>query len=567
LNSVGESAIDRLFARFTTISGRKIRFHALIFLFDFLAFVILLLGYGSWRSSGSGFAASIGSAISPFFVLILVVHFTFLIVVHVATMRKQPFFFCLISYLDAVVSFVLYGFVIPQMTESGCLDATSYRAFAFFRLTAQLFISCQFACGFLHTPPRISSKRPLFTMLYEIVFRIVPFLFEIVTSMQWIASRTTIGLFDYFVIKELKSKLLQRRASRVLFPQEKQKGRIEGILLLAGFIALLFVPLMIMSSRETGSLQNPATVASAHFGISGLPTFYDNEIPVAQRTLNDTERTALQKFSGASNVARFWQSPDQVQVLEFPTGSMVQWMVSPDAVSRCLAQLNDTTVAFTPYGSISLSMTNATTTNRATTVAVASHGAPLDDAGRRNLSLALNRANASISVPNLLPLFVTVGYDETPRGIAGFTSRIDFKVVIGNESSMFWEIQSTPDGKETPAFMQQANKSTLLVWSEKVPDAITGTVLASTGGILGLYSFVLLTIGQWIGTWVKSLFIDLWLTRMINPQKLLNVVLALEAYELLGESDKEFELAELLLENLRSTPRVVQMTNVIDPEA
>jgi hypothetical protein len=405
-------------------------------------------------------------------------------------------------------------------------------------------------------------------MLHEIVFRIVPFLFEIVTVMRWIASRTTIALLDYLVIQELKSKLIQQRASRVLFPQEKQKGRIEGILLLAGLIALLFVPLMIMSSRDTASITNLAAVATARFGISGLPTFYDNEIAVTNSILSDAERTQLSNFSGARDISRFWQSPvEQVQVLEFPTGSMLQWTVSPDAVSRSLISLNSTTGSFIPYGSISLLMQNATTMNRVTTVTIASYGSELGPAGRKNLTDALNRINASISVSHLLPLFVTIGYDEAPTWITDYTYRVDFKVVLSNESSVSWEIQSTPDGKGIPTFMQQANKSVVLVWSEKVPDAITGTVLASTGGILGLYSFVLLTIGQWISTWVKSLFINLWLTRMINPQKLLNIVLALEAYELLGEPDKEFELSELLLENLRSTPRVVQMTNVIDPEA
>jgi hypothetical protein len=101
-----------------------------------------------------------------------------------------------------------------------------------------------------------------------------------------------------------------------------------------------------------------------------------------------------------------------------------------------------------------------------------------------------------------------------------------------------------------------------MVASAKVPDALTGSLLSSTGGIIGLYSFILLTLGQWMAAWTSSLFTDLWLVRMQDPIKLLNIVFALEAYERMNEPDKEFMLSQQLLESLRTVPKVVQMTNV-----
>jgi hypothetical protein len=382
--------------------------------------------------------------------------------------------------------------------------------------------------------------------------------------MRWIASRTTISLFGYLVIHELKSKLKQQRASQVTFPPGKQEGRIEGIIFLAGLIALLFVPLMIMSSSETASMINPISVATASFGISGLPTFYDNQ--VVPFTLSDENR----KQFNLSGLTRFLQSPsEQIQVIDLPFGSMLQWTVSSDAIAASKVLLNDSKSTVIPYGSFALVMSNATTSNRVQTVTKETHGENLDATSRKSIELALNGTATSLFIPGFLPMFLTIGYDQTPNWIPNYTYKVEFRYVTnGNETGAFWQMRSQPENPETPKYITDCvNCSRILVWSEKVPDAITGTVLASTGGILGLYSFVLLTIGQWISSWVKNLFTELWLSRMVNPQKLLNIVLALEAYELSGESDKEFELSELLLENLRFTGRVVQMTNAIDPEA
>jgi hypothetical protein len=67
--------------------------------------------------------------------------------------------------------------------------------------------------------------------------------------------------------------------------------------------------------------------------------------------------------------------------------------------------------------------------------------------------------------------------------------------------------------------------------------------------------------------WTNSQFVNLWLTRMQNPSKLLHIVFALEAYEIRNEEDQEFLLSEQLLESLRTVPKLVQMTNLRTDDA
>jgi hypothetical protein len=409
-------------------------------------------------------------------------------------------------------------------------------------------------------------KRPLVVMVSEMAFRLIPFLFEVMTVMRWIASNSTISLFDYLIVQELKSKLKERDASRVLFPPAKAKSRIVGVLVLAGLIALLFVPLLVMSSNETVSIVNPGSVATASFGVSGLPTFYDNQVAIAGRILAESERRQIT----GNDLARFWQSPlEQVQLIDLPFSSMREWTVSADALNESDTYLKQPDAVCYPYGSLQFIMAKATTSNRVQTVTLELAGDQLPRDALNNLTAAIEKNSSSIFIPALLPMFVTVGYDEAPKSISNYAYKVEFRYVNAtNGNGPYWQMKSYPPQiSGLPGFMTNtAGISRVLIWSEKVPNAITGTMMASTGGILGLYSFILLTIGQWIAGWVAGLFVDLWLSRMVNPQRLLNIVLALEAYELSGEYDKEFELSELLLENLRFTGRVVQMTNAPGPE-
>jgi hypothetical protein len=242
---------------------------------------------------------------------------------------------------------------------------------------------------------------------------------------------------------------------------------------------------------------------------------------------------------------------------------MVQWSISQDSIDMNLAALN-TSMTYLPYGILSMTFESATTKNRALTIDIPVRGENLTTEQRMNLSSALRHENATITVLNMLPIYITVPYDGTASAIQDQNYNVQLRYNNASGSGS-WEMFTTPNQTGLMSFMS-VNRTSILIWSEKTPDAITGSLLTSTGGLLGLYSFILLTIGQWVAAWLASMFLELWLSRMINPQKLLNILCALEAYEALGELDKEFQLSELLLENLRTTVRVVQMTNV-KPEA
>ena len=91
------------------------------------------------------------------------------------------------------------------------------------------------------------------------------------------------------------------------------------------------------------------------------------------------------------------------------------------------------------------------------------------------------------------------------------------------------------------------------------------SILNSAGGsIIGLYTFIIVTIGMFVTNLALSFFSELWVSRMHNPQKIIDYILAIEAYQLSGDLDQEYKLSEILLENMRSLDRIIQLTDIPD---
>ena len=123
-------------------------------------------------------------------------------------------------------------------------------------------------------------------------------------------------------------------------------------------------------------------------------------------------------------------------------------------------------------------------------------------------------------------------------------------------------ISIPPNISNFPKFMtSNLNYTSLILWSQPSFDKFIGSILTSTGGIMGLYAFIIITIGQFVRMWTKSLLEDLWLSRLSNPTKLLNIILAIEAYQIDGDLENEFDLSQKLLENMRTKSRMVQIAD------
>ncbi|OHS95191.1 hypothetical protein TRFO_02120 [Tritrichomonas foetus] len=562
---------NSFFARITQYSPYRVNLPVFIFIVDFIGFLILLLFYGSWSTYGTNIMSMVSgsSSVSPLYVFLLMFMMCFMLMIHIFYLSKNAKLYFFVGILYAFCSFTVTFFVIPSISKKQCWQHSSFHLFVFLRLIAQLLISCQLNLGFPHEPPQISKKKPLFTMVYEIVVRACPFLFEIMVCMKWIANKTSVSLFNTFILQFIKSKLKGQRASYMISPPRKAKGHAVGILFLILMIFLLFVPLLLLSTSDSTTILNPATIVESHFGIAGLTNFYENLITVENSKISSSQQTEISELNDTTLLTFYSMSSSQIQILDLPFGSMNEFDITPDAKSSAIDQLSQNESTFIPFGTISLSFKTATTKNKVQNVVLNLFANKLTEEQKINLTSALLSNYSSetvVEIPNFLPMFVYIPYDSVSGQIDHYYYDATFKKFSDGVTTS-WQLITTPSASLTskiPNFLNVSSQNTtrIVVWSQPTPDQYIGSLISSTGGIIGLYAFIVVTIGQFITMWIAGLFTDLWISRMHNPLKLLNALMAIEAYQLSGDLDKEFELAELVLENMRSTTRIIQLTDI-----
>lgn len=559
---------EKGFNRITRYSPYRIQLNTYIFTIDVIGFLILLFGYGGWTTYGTNIMSMVSgsSSVSPLYVTLLFFYFVFMLCVYVCYLSHNSIFYFFTSLSFALFSFIITLFVIPSISKNQSWLHHSFKFFLFCRLISTFLMSCQIYIGFEHEPPQIAKKRPLFTYIAENILLVCPFLFEFKVVMKWIANKTSISLLNSLLLELVKSKLKARRAQSILWPPEKQESRFSGILFLFAMIFLLFFPLFILSSSSSTTDLNPASIIQTQFGVSGMTSFYQNML-TAEKKISEEQQKQIADLNDSSLLTYYSMSTQQIQVVDLPFGSMEEFLITPDATQLALDQLKDNTSEFAPFGSISLMFKHATTKNAQQIVNFNLIGDILNQEQKENLSLVLSETNRSVELymPRFIPMFIYVPYESTNDYINNYFYDAIFTRKYADQVD-FWHLKTVPsDPKKTPPFLQLAhlnNVTRLVLWSQPTPDKLIGSLLTSTGGIIGLYAFIVLTIGQFITMWIAGLFTDLWIKRMHNPLKLLNALLAIEAYRLEGELDKEFDLSELVLENLRSTTRIIQITDI-----
>lgn len=129
-----------------------------------------------------------------------------------------------------------------------------------------------------------------------------------------------------------------------------------------------------------------------------------------------------------------------------------------------------------------------------------------------------------------------------------------------NSSGYYWKMFCTYSGSgKIPKFIHHDNKNSIVVWTQPTFPELVSMVFNSTGGMLGLYVLILFTFGSYLRMSISESRVQLWISRMKNPEHLMSIILAIEAHQAAGEDDKEFYLAQDLLEQMRTNNKMIQL--------
>ena len=564
---------QKINTRFNFTSAVKIPLSEIAFVLDILGFLILLISYNTWAHSTSLNSMISGtSSVTVDYVMFLIGHFTLMLVNQISVISQSPISLYITNMLFGILTFVYCLFFIPVRSESNCFKYGTFNFYFFLRITTSLIFSHQLISGFEHLPPHISKGNPLVLYLTNVIILVVPFLFEFINTVKWLASTTSVALFDKLIIEELKMRLVKQRSAITLFPPDSEKKKKTlGVFILIILIALIFVPFLIMMGSSTTSQPNPLKVATLETGILGLPNFYMGTYTTNGKDVLTPERqTDIFKLNDTDLSPFYDNEALYTQYIEFPSITMTNWIMSDPLIDYYMNKLKDEENSTIPFVKVTYEFESTTTKNKVETFSLTNYGNPLNDEQMNQLINALNATkNGEITepiqlvIPDLFPVFTIVPLDTYASTVVRYKMDGIFTLNI-SKSIPLWQVETNVSNPDFfPSFIKPG-KIVEYIFSQPSFDAIVTSLLSSTGGFLGLYVFIIVTIGQFVRMFVNSFFDDLWIDRMPDTDKILNVILAIEAHRDAGDLEAEYRTSMMLLNAVRSKHNIIKLTGMME---
>lgn len=139
-------------------------------------------------------------------------------------------------------------------------------------------------------------------------------------------------------------------------------------------VALLFVPLFLLSTSNQASIPNPARSVKFNLGVFGLPSFYINIIEAENRD-GKTQQTL--KNIHDNKLATYYSNPlNQLQIINIPKESMCDFQIIKVALKHYLSDKENKTII--PFAAFTLSFNEPTTKAKEETVTVRRYITQLD---------------------------------------------------------------------------------------------------------------------------------------------------------------------------------------------
>nr|CAI5828404.1 unnamed protein product [Callosobruchus analis] len=176
-------------------------------------------------------------------------------------------------------------------------------------------------------------------------YLIVPFLFELRSSFDWMFTDTTMSIFDWFKMEEIytsvyKVKCLRGIEEEYCGPRSVKKKLIYkylyGIILLIMFLTIIWFPIMVYSWGRVAGQSNPPSSATLKFQIGDATPIYENKAHVYKFTF--TEYEYIQRVYNPYDVSKeFLYDYDHTDVtaLAFRSGGAT-WMIRKQELEKLL---------------------------------------------------------------------------------------------------------------------------------------------------------------------------------------------------------------------------------------
>ena len=458
----------------------------------------------------------------------------------------------------------------------------------FFVKCVYLFIGClQVRTGY---PKRRFTQ--FFTRSYfyisqyiYIVYRAIPFVFELKTLLDWTFIDTTLNFYEYLKMEDIYSSLYKRKCDleyKIL--QAKGFGNrtflttkaTSGFLLFVIFAMILFFPLLFYSTFNPALTYNTVNTVQINIGLEGFEPMYENQFYKIH------PENSLESFSsffdGKGN--KLFPSYDpyfDMQNFTLASYSETYWLISSPSRSSMINALRNETLSLNLRMQIRIARAGpATQLNLDSTQTIT-----LTNSKRRQLANMINvttpEPGISISLPftynpyllnqysaitnstlaeqRYLPnctLFLTNSYNPEPNVTVPNPTGLVTWMMVCAQPTQFHSLdtyESLDTVQSGPFFFIQSTK---IVAADSIISAI------SSFGVITLYTTFVLAIGQFVRMYSSNLVGRVFFEDLDNVDLILSY--CQDIFK--AREDKDLAMEETLYLNLLRIYRSNEMLQV-----
>lgn len=223
------------------------------------------------------------STIPVFYLLALLHQFLLIVVDRILYLRQWSVAKFVLLVLQVLFYNAMLVFVLPLINDKPFSASPALIAFYVFKSFYLYFASRQVRDGYALVPMEDEKSITIISYYLYMLYRAIPFLFELRHTIDWWITPTTLRFMDWFLLEDIHGQLIMCQG-RILDMKsaDRKKGDTQKLwmkLLLGGglaifFIALLWFPLFLLSSANPSLQANPVIKADVQGAILLTSLFF-----------------------------------------------------------------------------------------------------------------------------------------------------------------------------------------------------------------------------------------------------------------------------------------------------
>eukprot|EP00049_Salpingoeca_infusionum_P004507 m.80388 g.80388 ORF g.80388 m.80388 type:complete len:2509 (+) comp12598_c0_seq3:623-8149(+) len=560
------AAPKRFFLRLVSSDfAAPVDYYMLSFLVEFVSFLVVCFGWSAFRPTTEADTTATDiisqNRVPTSLLIYLLLQFLFIVTDRCLYLTRSLVGKVIYHYaMVFLIHFVVF-YWIPVSTKRS-FNQNPVVVFLYLLKVAFLFLSAsQIQSTYPASVQRNALTRhtTLSGYLVYVVYRAIPFLFELRMLLDWTCTPTTLSLNDWLRLEDISSQLYVNKytlKSEAAVEREDDRRQplktklLTGALLVVGLILVLWSPLLAMSVVNQQAEPYVPTLAEVSVGINSFePLFTMNTIP--NRTLTQNEFNELESLQGP--ILEY--EPTDVQRILLSPNSRTIWTISPTSLDQLIKVANSSDEVEMAFH-ITAKFVRPPSSMATATIST-SFVTPATKANRESVLATLLQDSVTMPLENIsFPIFYKLPNHGAPAGsVDQFQGNISCDITRSEQNGSNWWTVNQLSPHQLPEPPNRDGWIEIYTFSDRtVPESLS---FISSYGIVGLYISVVLVIGQLLRLWTANISHQIVFEKMPQVVTLQNVVEAIYLAREQRELPTEEEFFELLVALYRSPAALV----------